>query len=149
MSDSGPYKHFLASFSEFIIATVLMIFGYLYKPLELIEKYKNAMPNEIGLLMLSTGIFAFLAPFMLIQLNKRRTNQKTISDRGFAALFVLVILSISFCYQTFYALQTAFLLRKDPLFDYFFENYKIYAIGYFGLVFIISYILDMLLRPEH
>jgi hypothetical protein len=141
MGDFGSAEHFLNFVKEFIIASILMLFGYLFGPLELINKYKYAMPNEIELLIFSTGILVFLAGFTLSVLNERRTNQGFISDRGIKALVVLNFFSFVFFIYTANALKTAFSNRHDPQFNYFFwNNYLFYAIAYFSLIFILSWI---------
>ena len=133
MGNPDSFKHFLELILELIIPPILMIFGYIYHPIELIEKYKYAMPNEIGLLMLSTGILIYLAYITCIKYREH------ISSKCLAILLLLNILSISFFIYTVHALQMAFISRNDPEFDYIFKSYMGYVIIYAFLVFLLSY----------
>jgi hypothetical protein len=135
MGNSESSKHFLSSISEFISPTLLAIVQYLYHPIELIEKYKSAMPHDIELLMLSTGILIYS---LYIQY-KRRTS----------IFLILIVPSIFLWLYTVHALQVAFSARNDPLFWPIFKDFLYYAGGYFVLVFLISYISDRLLSSKH
>jgi Kef-type K+ transport system membrane component KefB len=148
MGNSSSNEPFFESASEFIIASVVMILGYLFRPIELIEKYKYAMPNEVESLFLSTGIQIFLV-YTLIKLIKNGNYKDSSFNKSIVALFSVNILSIIFLYYTVYALQVEFLNRHDPLFNYFFINYLFYAFIYFGLILLISWIRHRLFLPNH
>jgi hypothetical protein len=147
MGNFGSAENFLNFVKEFIIASILMLFGYLFGPLEFINKYKNAMPNEIELLIFSTGILVFLAGFTLSILNERRIDQESISDKGIGALIALCFFSFAFFIYATRALETEFSNRHDPQFNYFFwNNYLLYAIAYFSLIFVFSWISGRVLN---
>jgi hypothetical protein len=145
VDESGTFKHFLSSVLDMAIGIILMMYGYFYSPIELIEKYKSAMPSEVGLLILSTGILLSLVTFTIKQIYKHIRKQNNVSDRGFILLFLLIILSILFFDYARDILYLAFSVRHDPLFDYFFKKYCYYMSVYYILLFSASLVFDKLL----
>lgn len=122
-----------------------MVLGYFFRPLELIEKYKYAMPNEIELLIFSTIMLIFFVLSIGRILNRRGKNQESIPNKDFLGKFALLsILSLLFFLYMIFILQIAFSKRNDPLFNYFLENYFIYTAIYIILVIAIPYLINWL-----
>jgi len=141
MGDAGTSEHFLSYNIEWVIGVLLTIYGYFYAPIGLVEKYKFAMPKEVGSLLLSTGILfivlSIMAKIIYNQIYNRKNNQNNVSNNKFIIIFLIIILSLLLFEYTRKNLELAFCIRHDHLFSYFFENYLHYiAIYYLPLIFV-------------
>lgn len=150
MSESRNLEYIFSSLTDNAVSIVLSIYAYLYGSIELIEKYKYVLSNEIQLLTLSTIILFYIILFTLKQVWNQiinNENKKGLSSKGFSILIILFILSCLFFYYCYSSLSAAFNLRHDPLFDYFFGNYIRYMIIYYGGSYVIVSVISKFAKP--
>jgi hypothetical protein len=127
---------------KFLIVSILMILEYIIKPIELIDKYKSALPDEMQFLIFSTGMLIVSLALLVTNIYMQIKGRKFLSKEDVFIIIILNAISIILAVVSYKNLETKFIVRHDPFFDDFIQNYFIYVGINVAIVIFFAVILE-------